>query len=970
MVGRSPIRVLVEARDVSGPEGRGVSVDTRRMTARLLWLLCALCLLAVPVTAAAQVAGPEWSLAPLPGGRVGLLPRLGLSPDLPAALAVGEIIRVAHGTRDTPNPALTAVRGYFAAPPPGNAEPLPLPLAPAAWRDLLGGDLTDATLLAAVIQDRRAALLCYGLLQLDRETLAAVASNRGLLRRMYERHTGVLAGFGQAIRVHEGRLILPGGDAAALAWSELLGEPVTDLPRAIDALLGKDDGRLIYFADTLGGLDAPHLAMTFGTPDDEDAIDRTRDIYDAFKRIESGWAFGESPFVRLGADPALLLPALRLDAAGRLRHTKAFWESVLSERRLPPAPTRRAARLDDDERVEAGWLLERLTGAALPARLERALVYHFAERLTDRLPGASAADVAWLARAYRQYPALLLALERLDVVDAGVFKAMATRGRAVMHGAGDSAALEHRLALFQAPLMLVTRAMQAQAIDADRARALVASLAGLDPERAGYGRAVAEWISGTLLPALGHDPEAEGASAEGTLLEALAGLRAPVDPATPATLTWEAHRYRIDAAAPALVRLTEVRGLQAGNTLDQALALSRAGGDLAGAGTVAEVQAVITALKPLGADLVPLEASERTTAPPPPDIRAAVDGTLRDLARVRTSADLKRAAAAAGRLGRFEEAVLADVLTSILYALWLGDPQGQAFLAGNVARRHDFGVHLLAGSDREAVPWQLPVETSGDGEPWHLRGALLGLDVGLARLALHRTRLDLPEDQPTLNESDRRTLMLTLALTSVADLDQAGADRLAAWLQAGRAVAARPDALAARLEALDLDGRRQQAVLWAAAHAPDSLPRLLMRTELVLLGRDTPDGPGDAWGMAQTPRTGCLCLQFPAPPAVHRVSGRAGSGLLTSRIADLTLRVLERLHELALPAVLARGVLASALHDYLDDVRPVHGDDWWTLVAHVDRVPPERFDDYISALTAGGPLVPLEADAPATNGHE
>lgn len=940
------------------------------MTARLPWLLCMICLLAGPVTAAAPVAGPEWSLAPLPGGRAGLLPRLGLSADVPAALAVGEIIRVAHASRDTPNAPLTALRAYFADPPAGPAEPLPLPLALATWRDLLGRDVTEGTLLSALLEDRRAALLCYGLLQLDRETLAALESDRGLLRRVYERHTGVLAGFGQAIRVHEGRLILPGGDAAALAWSELLGEPVTDLSRAIDALLGKDDGRLIYFAETLGGLDAPHLAMTFGSPDDEDALDRTRDIYDAFKRIESGWKLGDFPFVRLGADPALLLPALRLDDTGRLRHTKAFWETALSPRRLPPAPTSRAANLDAGDRVEPGWLLEHLTDGALPARVDRLLVYHFAERLTDRLPGASATDVAWLARAWRKYPALLLALERLDVVDVDVFKTMATRARAVAGSAGDSAAFEARLALFQAPLMLVSRARQAQAIDTGGARALVASLAALDPGQAGYSRAVAQWIADRLLPALGHDPTVEGLSAEGTLLEALAGLRAPVDPSAPGTLTWEGHRYRIDAAAPELARLTEVRGLQSGNTLDQALTLSHLGGALARAGTVAEVQAAVASLTALGAELVPLEMSERTTAPPPPDVKAAIDEATRDLARVRTRADVRRAAAEAGRLNRFEDAVLADVLTSILYALWLGDPQGQAFLAGNVARRHDFGVHLLAGPDREEVPWRLPLETSGDGEPWHLRGALLGLDVGLARLALRRTRLDLPEDQPTLNESDRRTLTLTLALTSVADLTQEGADQVAAWLRAGRAVAARPGTLTARLAALDLDGRRHQAVLWAAAHAPDSLPRLLMRTELVLLGRETPEMPPAAWGMAQTPRTGCLCLEFPAPPSVHRFSGRAGAGLLTSRTADLKLRILERLHELALPAVLAHGVLASALHDYLDDVRPVHGDDWWTLAAHVDRLPPERFDDYISALTAGGPLVPLDAGASPTNGHE
>jgi hypothetical protein len=230
--------------------------------------------------------------------------------------------------------------------------------------------------------------------------------------------------------------------------------------------------------------------------------------------------------------------------------------------------------------------------------------------------------------------------------------------------------------------------------------------------------------------------------------------------------------------------------------------------------------------------------------------------------------------------------------------------------------------------------------------------------------------MDLPEDQPTLNESDRRTLIVSLALTSVADLDQGGADLMAGWLARGRERAGSPAEVARAAEALDLDGRRRQAVLWAAAHTPDALPSLFMSTELVLLGRE-PDAPIPAvWGMAQTPRTGCLCLEFANPPAVHRVAGRAGAGLLASRMADLKLRVLELLQAARLPAVLARGVLAAALQDYLDEVRPAHGDDWWALAHRATLVPRERFDDYVAALTAGGPLVPLDPAAPLANGHE
>ena len=54
--------------------------------------------------------------------------------------------------------------------------------------------------------------------------------------------------------------------------------------------------------------------------------------------------------------------------------------------------------LNTGERAEPGWLLRRVTDALLPVRVERLLIYDFAERLTNRLPGASAADLAWLVR--------------------------------------------------------------------------------------------------------------------------------------------------------------------------------------------------------------------------------------------------------------------------------------------------------------------------------------------------------------------------------------------------------------------------------------------------------------------------------------------------------------------------------------------------------------------------------------------
>ena len=197
-----------------------------------------------------------------------------------------------------------------------------------------------------------------------------------------------------------------------------------------------DDGRLLYFADTVASLDAsrtwPCLPRRHA---DTTPLDQARSVYRAFTRIEPSWKLGDFPFVRLGADAALLLPMLRTDpATGRLRHTKAFWEVALGDRRLPDDVATRWANLDTGERAEPGWLLRRVTDALLPVRVERLLIYEFAERLTDRLPGASAADLAWLVRGYRRYPALMLTLERLGISDAAVLKRMVSNAGRVTCG--------------------------------------------------------------------------------------------------------------------------------------------------------------------------------------------------------------------------------------------------------------------------------------------------------------------------------------------------------------------------------------------------------------------------------------------------------------------------------------------------------------------------------------------------------
>ena len=55
------------------------------------------------------------------------------------------------------------------------------------------------------------------------------------------------------------------------------------------------------------------------------------------------------------------------------------------------------------------------------------------------------------------------------------------------------------------------------------------------------------------------------------------------------------------------------------------------------------------------------------------------------------SNDVKRAARLASAIHEMVDVVLADALLSLAYAADLGDPEGAAMLARNVALRHDFG---------------------------------------------------------------------------------------------------------------------------------------------------------------------------------------------------------------------------------------------------------------------------------------
>jgi hypothetical protein len=204
----------------------------------------------------------------------------------------------------------------------------------------------------------------------------------------------------------------------------------------------------------------------------------------------------------------------------------------------------------------------------------------------------------------------------------------------------------------------------------------------------------------------------------------------------------------------------------------------------------------------------------------------------------------------------------------------------------------------------------------------------------------------------------------------VAGVDQASADRLMEWVAAGAAMAGTvtPSTLEAIGDRLRLDERRRAAVLWTAEHDVPNLSRLFLLSELASLGRPPDLAMPKGWGPSEIQRTGCYCLGFADPPAPQRPSLQSATSTVASVIADLQLKVLSEAAALHLPGSLVRGIHAAALQDYLDNARPAYIGDWWTLGELARTLSRERVLDYVSALTAGGPLVP--ASERATDGNQ
>jgi hypothetical protein len=317
------------------------------------------------------------------------------------------------------------------------------------------------------------------------------------------------------------------------------------------------------------------------------------------------------------------------------------------------------------------------------------------------------------------------------------------------------------------------------------------------------------------------------------------------------------------------------------------------------------------------------------------------------------------AALAASSVGRMRP--LARSLAGIVYAMAFGQPDRTAVSGNQVWTRHRLGGDG-AGPDIKSFAWQMATEVMGSGN-WHLNGSLLYLNVALGEQALRRlddSEVPIPSRLSTI---DRRMFVMAISLLDPRRVTDEQRDLIAEAIARGRDRVARLSADAGGFEeiaaAAGIGEWRRNGLRWLLEDGPRRIADAFTILELYRIGGGA---PLDSWGTPAIPLDGCTCLRMPPPAAWEDSAGRPSTGLLATQFADVMLRTAGVLAARGLPAMLVRDVAAFAISDALDRAGAASTDDALAVALAARDLEEYRFDDYIAALTAMGPLVPVMKD--------
>jgi hypothetical protein len=827
------------------------------------------------------------------------------------------------------------------------SETVPLPLSPEAWAGLLSRHASPAPLLRQILGDRRAAFLYYGLMALDDETLAYLASHPGVLAAVEDRDAGVFAEWGRSIHIRNGRVQLPGGERAGTLWQAIAGRPADDVEGFIRGLLAKDTGRAAFFYDTVGHLDPARQAFALG--DDRSGLA----LYGAFARSRTVDTTGAWPLVRHPVSPAAVLRQVRVDGKGVMAFpsSRGLWDTAIG------GSFQACGHLAADDRpADATWIVDRIDRLPLERHAAWLGALAFAQRVFPRATSADLPAICEAVVSFPQHDALLLSLERIGLDDPRDYAA-ALRFAARAFSGLDRRVAVTRTAQVQGALALLERAAWTGVLPKARLRAVVMSLVAQGGEAAPARDAnaglvpgtVGRWMASTLLPALCPGPPL---TPEGCLIRAASGHGTP--PGSAGFVSWEDQRYRVDLGAATATRLEQIRARLQPVRIDDALALLAAAETLGDPRTPpAEVERQVDTLKALAAGMT-LDYG---------DLFGHSTAELWSLhglnARLAAHPDERMRVDIAAHLTDVADMVLANALVSFAYALGIGDPDDAVLLEGNPAAHHLFD----ATEGPATEPWHLPQELQRVDRTWQIEGSVLALRTVYAKSWLRRLSLQDPGARVWPDPQDVHDVGETAAAFNPFTLTDDSLGAIVEAIRRGRARASAllttPNLLWGKAAELGLGEWRCRAALWLGRRDPARAVKQFSRTELLWLGEPTaPEATLDTWGVATRPIDGSLSIRMPRGHTWEDFQGPRGVGLLATQLADVHLRVAEVLADLKLPATLAPDVAAYADWDVMTSAGMAHPDDWFALARAADTLPEDRFLDYVSALTASGPLVP------------
>ncbi|MFN7980410.1 MAG: hypothetical protein U0Q11_00995 [Vicinamibacterales bacterium] len=917
-------------------------------------------LAAAPLVTQATVSAPVSELAE----------RLGMNVARDRGRFVPEIIRRIYSPPPTrqitltllPLPGRTPGAAPVAAaarPAPGTQTQVDMPLTLAFWSEhIFKRQIPPDQWLAWVLSERRAALVCRGLLGADDETLAFYEAHPGLVAFIYEHAPGAFAAIADSIHVHDGRVRVAGGQVAEGLWQGLLHVPASEPDAFIRALLFEPEARLAYLFDALEIAAPASRAFALGTWIDDEAL-RTQRFQALGAAVRSSfreWHIEEMPFTRPLNDLAMLL--LRIGVTERGEPTapasRRFWSAALDASVTLDVPgVVLPASASAHTLVDAAWLVQATSGD-MYTRGDKLDQFAFGQRVFARVTDADADLAASVIHEMTPRRMLLLGLDRIGVRDPKTYAAGLKQARDVLDSGADRFWTTSQQ---QGVLALIVRMVVTGTLTQSDAATLTQSLFALPVASGDFHGALADWFQRVFAAKLPR-----GVNWQARAVAAAAGGPTPGAP----ILEWEGQRYSIDLAAGEQHRIIAVQEHQGGPDLDLAFTLNQLGRRALQASSIDNVRPLIAEAQAV------LASSGAALARPavnvlPPGVAARRDGrewlskAIDDLERAVRTNDLRRANRAGDSLVELGDVATGHSLLSLMYAVHLGDPDGPALLGANVALRHDFGFGRNERQGRSRGPWAQPRQDFQPGIPWHVAGSLVGLDVALAPLALHRLSMDSLAVPPQLQSIEREAFAGNVALLNARSLRDIDRDRIADAIAKGRrrVQALKPNSpeFEKLKDEILLDGWRARTLAWVLQSEPNSVENQFSLAELLVLGE--PDATIDAWGANGQLTYGCVCTRFPGPRIWRVVAGRPQLPMLAASTVEMNLELAQRFAAGRLPAALLPSVLGTAMQDFVDRVDTADPGDRAALLAYPRTITRSALEDAVAATaTFDGPLIP------------